>query len=234
MNGITQSLPQGVANPNKIAEVLNSVSQQERAAEEARLAKRARRAAADSDGHRNSSVSTVGGASTPATMPSDTMADAADKRPTKKEQKKQAEAKASEAQMHKHANETARLAMGGSMAFGGKKKTYSWLNKGKVAPAATPGPTPTPASINTTLNKSATPDSADAARPATAGTATTTPRTVASHDKRFGKWKEESEKSPAIETRDVLLVLEADGRAPKALQLAYTEMSVKKKRHEST
>lgn len=228
VSGRRQSLPNNVATPNKIAEVFQSRSQQERAAEDARIAKRARREAATSEGDTVASTSTTAGPGTPATMPGDSLPDMADKRPTKKEQKKQAEAKASEAQMHKHANETARMAtmgMGNALAFGKKKKTYSWLNSNsKAAVGATPGPAPTPSSINTTLNKITTPESTDVARPSTATTATT----VASSSTEFGAWREDSEKSPAIEARDVLLVLEADGKAPRALQEAYVERSRKK------
>lgn len=195
--------------------MFQTVSQRERAAEEARLGKRAQRSKSASDARRSGSVSAPGGPGTPATTQGDSLPDNTDKKPTKKEQKKQAEAKASEAQMHKHANETARLAMGSGTMFGKKKKTYSWLNSGSKA---APTPIPTPAKINNALNESAT-ETSGPVRPGTAGTTTT----VASSGKGFGEWKEEGEKARGIQKRDLLLALEADGKAPKALHKAYAK-----------
>ena len=106
--------------------------------------------------------------------------------------------------------------MGGGGAFG-KKKTYSWLKTSGPKPAPTPIAT-TPAKINTALNETAT-ETGGSVRPGTAGTTTT----VASSGTHFGEWKEEGEKSAGIQKRDLLLVLEADGKAPRALQKAYTK-----------
>ena len=183
--------------PHRIAEVFRKIAQQERKAEEARLAKRARRSAA----------SAPGGASTPGVMtpgapetPTATLMDS-EKKITKKDRKLQ-ESKFSEAQQQKSANETARLATSGGMGarLGKKKgKTYDWLNPGAAAstpakPTASAGP-----------SASGTPASS---RPAAAPL------------KTLGQWDED--KDSGIQARDVLLVLETDGKAARSLQRAYS------------
>lgn len=133
------------------------------------------------------------------------MADAAlaaalesEKKTTKKE-RKLAESKFSEQQQHKSANEAARMAVSGLLGnrFGGKKqRTYDWMKGGGGSPAVTPG------------------------KPSASGatTAAGTPGPERSKsvpaEKVFGQWDED--KDAKIQARDVLLVLEGDGRASRS------------------
>lgn len=112
------------------------------------------------------------------------------------------ESKFSEAQQHKSANETARLATTGKLGggMGAKKgKTYSWLSGG--------GALSTPAKSTASAGTSA------------AGTPASN-RPAAAPLKLLGQWDES--KDPGIQTRDVLLVLETDGKATRSLQRAYS------------
>lgn len=129
-----------------------------------------------------------------------------EKKVTKKDRKIQ-ESKFSEAQQHKSANETARLAtsgaLGGRFGLGGKKgKTYSWLSGGAGGSAVSTPVKPT-----------------TSAGPSAAGTPASS-RPTAAPLKVLGQWDEE--KDPGIQRRDVLLVLETDGKAPRSLQRAYS------------
>ena len=202
--------------PNLVAQSLRKQAQQERTIDEIRLQKRAKRAAdaaASGDAGRTPSASTPG-PSTPGLIAPDS-----DKKTSKKELRKAAEAKATEAQQHAHANETARLAMGGSgISFGGKKKTYSWMNAGSGS--STPkgfGPS----RINTSANNS------NPASPGTAGGASASGPGVLSVGKRFGEWREDKEKGEGIQLRDVLTVLETAGKADRVIQRAYVKMGTK-------
>lgn len=185
---------------HKIAEVFRRVSQADRAAEEARLAKRARRSAsANPDAIRSGSLSTPGALDIASMSPLEV-----EKKTTKKD-KKLAESKFTEAQQHKSANETARGALGS--LIGKKGKSYSWMTGGTNTPKAASSPAPTPARINsaTAASTSSTPNGT---RPAAA------PR-----GGQFGDWDEDKE--PSIQARDVLLVLETDGKAPRSLMKGY-------------
>ncbi len=65
-----------------------------------------------------------------------------EKAPTKKEQKKKAEAKINEAATHAAANVTTAQFLGGGGGLFGKKKKYSWMNQipgGSASGASTPG-----------------------------------------------------------------------------------------------
>ena len=183
--------------PHRIAEVFRKIAEQERKAEEARIAKRARRSAAlASGGARTPGVMTPGAPETPTATLMDS-----EKKITKKDRKLQ-ESKFSEAQQHKSANETARLATTGQLGgrLGTKKgKTYSWYTGG--------GAVATPAKSTASAGPSASGTPASS-RPATAPL------------KILGQWDED--KDPGIQARDVLLVLETDGKAARSLQRAYS------------
>jgi hypothetical protein len=125
----------------------------------------------------------------------------AEKKTTKKE-RKLAESKFSEQQQHKSANEAARMAVSGLLGsrLGKNKKTYGWMNSGKGGiHAVTPG-VPV-ASGNTSVVGTPGPER---------------PRAGTTKEKQssFGQWDEE--KDTKIQARDVLLVLESDGRASKS------------------
>ncbi|KAL9623001.1 MAG: hypothetical protein Q9160_002719 [Pyrenula sp. 1 TL-2023] len=195
---------ENVIAPNRMAEYFRKVSEADRKAEEARLAKRAKRksAAITNDAGVPSSTSTPG-PSTPLPTPSEP-----EKRPTKKAMKA-AEAKFTEAQQQKSSNETVRMATGGiSGRFG--KKQYSWLQSNK-----THSPSPPAATSNVNINMSLEDDAPRQSN------ATTKPPTVRPA-RQFGEWNEEAEQqSRGIRLRDLLLVLEGDGKATKALLRAY-------------
>jgi hypothetical protein len=185
---------------HKIAEVFRRVSQADRAAEEARLAKRARRSAsANPDAVRSGSISTPGALDIASMSPLES-----EKKTTKKD-KKLAESKFTEAQQHKSANETARGALGS--LIGKKGKSYSWMTGGTNTPKAVSSPVPTPAKINAAIAASSSSAQTGVGPAAT------------SKGGQFGDWDEEKE--PGIQARDVLLVLETDGKAPRSLMKGY-------------
>jgi len=128
-----------------------------------------------------------------------------DKKPTKKD-KKLLESKFSEAQQHKSANETARGALGG--IIGKKGKSYSWMTGGSNTPKSVSSPAPT-ASKASTSNAAASSSSAPNGVWVNAG----------SRRSQFGDWDEHTE--PGVQTRDVLLVLATDGKAPRSLMKGY-------------
>lgn len=204
-NGINGGHRSKVIAPNPMVEFFRKISEADRKAEEARLAKRAKRKSAMSNDSGALSTATTPGPSTPVPIPSEP-----EKRPTKKAIKA-AEAKFTEAQQQKSSNETVRLATGSTFnRFGKGKKTYSWLNKGNNA-SPSPAATVSNANINMSLEDDAPQPSSVAAKPPTV-------RPV----RQFGEWNEEAEqRSRGIRLRDVLLVLEGDGKATKALLRAY-------------
>ena len=191
--------------------------------EEGRAAKRARRSAnaiLGSDSVRSGSVGpSTPGATTPAGPVSEKApAPEVEKKTNKKEMKKQAEAKATEADQHQHAVETARMAtnsLTSGVRFGGKRKEYSWLKK----PAIGGSGFSTPSRINTNVS-STNPDSAGT----TGGTsgAKSGRSTLARAARGLGDWREDGEKGSGIQVRDVLVMLELEGRGLKNVQRAYS------------
>ncbi|KKK16980.1 hypothetical protein P175DRAFT_0431108 [Aspergillus ochraceoroseus IBT 24754] len=179
--------------------------------EEARAAKRAKRSASAILGEggttRSESVDIPGsGASTPIGERAPSM----DKKGlSKKEARKLIDAKANEAQQHQQSVETARMATN-SMLSGsrfGSKKTYSWLNRG---PAAGSGFS-TPTRVNTAAPSTTT------EKPSRPGEPTNVPT------KRLGVWREDKEKGAGIQVRDILFMLELDGRGSRHIQKAYSK-----------
>jgi hypothetical protein len=188
---------------HKIAEIFQQMSRTDRAAEEARLAKRARRSASTNpDAVASSSVLTPGALDIASMSPLES-----EKKATKKD-KKLAVSKFTEAQQHKSANETARGALGS--LIGKKGKSYSWMTGGTNTPKAVSSPAPTPARINAALGAS------------TSSTPNGVRTTAASRGVQFGDWDEDKE--PGIHARDVLLVLETDGKAPRSLMKGYNAL----------
>lgn len=189
--------PASTAHP--ITSVFQKVSNANRASEQARLAKRAKRGAGKpADIGAANGAATQSGVQTPVAAPAEPP-----KRLTKKD-KKAAETKLSGAQQQKSANETARMAMG--LGSSNKFKKYSWLqNGGAASPAASPGPTP---------NRSNAGLSSTASTPGSVRTGAS-----AGRGKQFGEWDENDDR--AVQARDVLLVLETDGKAIKALSKGY-------------
>lgn len=182
-----------------IVSVFRKVSNANRASEQARLAKRAKRSAARlPDAGGSSGAATPAGAQTPLVAPAEP-----EKRLSKKD-RKAAETKLTDAQQQKSANETARMAMGLG-ATGKFQKQYSWLKSSSaVSPAASRGQTPT---------RNAAPNSGTST-PRGGRTASMIPR-----GRQLGEWNENEDST--IQARDVLLVLESDGKAIKTLSKGY-------------
>ncbi|KAJ5126515.1 hypothetical protein N7448_007294 [Penicillium atrosanguineum] len=155
------------------------------------------------------------GAATPApdSAPSTPMAERApsfDKKSmTKKEARKLVDSKASEAQQHQQSVETARMATN-SMLSGrmfGSKKSYSWLKPGGSSSGFSTPSRPNPSATPTTgPEKSSRPGEQTPA---------------ANQAKRLGTWREDQEKGAGIQVRDILFMLEADGRGTKHIQKGY-------------
>lgn len=129
--------------------------------------------------------------------------DIAEKAPTKKEQSKKAQAKVNEAASHAAANNTT-----AAFLFGGKKKKkYAWMTAGGAGSgASTPGRPVIPGIGNPTGPPVPEKLTVDGVR-------------------RLGSWREDSEKGKNIQLRDLIFVLEQDGRQKKALQLAYLALA---------
>ena len=133
------------------------------------------------------------------------------KKPTKKELKRQDQARQTEAQLHAQANMAANMAVGGkgsSVMFGGKKKTYSWMNAGK--PAAT------------SLGPSGRSQTSTQAPGTPVGGSTGVSNSTSI--RRWGDWKETGEKGAGIHMRDLVLVLEKEGKFARNLQRAYSKL----------
>lgn len=130
---------------------------------------------------------------------------------TKKEARKMMDNKASEAQQHQQSVETARLATNSMLSGGrfGAKKSYSWLkpggsSSGFASPSRPAPPTPTPGPEKSSTGKSGE----VAAGPS---------------KRRLGTWREDQEKGAGIQVRDILFMLEADGRGTKHVQKGYSK-----------
>jgi hypothetical protein len=193
--------PGGLKYGNEIVSALRNAALKEREFEEARLRKRNRRNNAGDVTPRQGSVA-------PGT-PGSVAPEIPEKAPTKKEQKKKAEAKVNEAASHAAANVTTAQFLGGGSGLFGKKKKYSWMTGGSGGPASgasTPGRIMTQGLPGTPAGPvvSAAPD-----------------RLTSDGARRLGTWREDKEKGTGIQIRDWITVLEADGREKRALQRAY-------------
>lgn len=140
--------------------------------------------------------------------------------------------KASEAQQHQQSVETARMATN-SMLSGrvfGTKKSYSWLQRGPGAGggggggggSGTGSGFSSPSRLNTGGANSSGSGGEKSGRP---GESTSTA------PKRLGGWREDNEKGAGIQVRDILFMLELDGRGGRHVQKAYSK-DVKEERAE--
>ena len=177
--------------------------------EDARATKRARRNAnailGDNVSSRAPSVDMSN--SGPATPTGDKVPGLDKKGVSKKEAKKQLDSRASEAQQHQQSIETARMATNNMMSgrMFGSNKTYSWLNRGTPSASSFSSPR-----VNTSALSGGTDKGG---RSADTGMATSS--------KRLGDWREDKEKGSRIQIRDILFMLEQDGRGLKHVQKAY-------------
>lgn len=173
--------------------------QRARSAEDARLAKRQKRAAStksqdNKDGENAESVEQI-----VANMNAE-----AEKKTTKKE-RKAADAKLNEQQQHRSANEAARMATSGLIGrgFGGKtSKSYSWMTGGGAGSTAGRAASTSSQALGTSMSTPTGDTAAGSRQPAV-------PR-----GRRFVPWDEE--KDPGIQARDVLSILESDGKAARS------------------
>ena len=136
---------------------------------------------------------------------------------TKKEAKRQADAKATEAQQHAATNRTSNMALGfgGGSLFGGKK--ISWL-AGKGDQSGSNG-FPVPPRVNTS-NKG------ESRNPTLAGSAGAGGQ-LPSGNRKYGDFREDKETGAGIQLRDLVSVLETDGKEKKALARAYSKLGVR-------
>lgn len=183
-----------------LVSIFQKVSSADRASEKARLARRAKRNAA-----KGGETGSSGGATTPAGAQTPTAPPPQPEKRLSKKDRKAAESRMTDAQQQKSANETARMAMG--LGTTGKfQKQYSWLkNSSAASPAASRGQTPTRANAGSNSGTST---------PGGGRTAPSIPQR-----KMLGEWSENEDR--AIQARDILLVLESDGKAIKALSRGY-------------
>ena len=187
-----------IAFPNPVAEALRKAGQEERAAEQERLAKRARRSAAGSISSESGSLGTaVPGLG----LLGDRAPEVDVKRaPNKKEQKRQAEAKATEAQQHAATNKTT------NMALGLKKK--SWMSGGGGGGGGG-GSLGLPRVNTQGLPRSSTANGTGGQLPPV---------------KKYGDFREDKEHGKGIQLRDIVSVLETDEKEKKALAKAYSRL----------
>lgn len=203
------------AVPNTLADKYLVLSTKDMSNEQARAAKRAKRNAdaiinETNPGSRTPSLDMGSGAATP-TSQAAAVAMALDKKGiTKKEAKKQLDARASEAQQHQQSVETARKALSSTLFGGSKKRNYSWLNKGAAANNVS-SPRPHSPALGGAAASSAT-DRHERKRNDSTATAAVS---------RLGDWREDN--AAGIQVRDILFMLEQDGRGSRHVQKAYSK-----------
>lgn len=184
--------------------------EKDNSSEEARASKRAKRSASailGEGGTKSESRETPGSA--PSTPVAEKAPSLDKKSVSKKEAKKMVDARASEAAQHQQSVETARMATNSMLSsrMFGTKKSYSWLNRGPAtgsgfsSPSRANAATPAPGSE----------------KPGRSGET----NTVTS--KRLGTWREDKEKGAGVQVRDILFMLELDGRGSRHVQKAYSK-----------
>ncbi|KAK2783427.1 hypothetical protein FQN53_009190 [Emmonsiellopsis sp. PD_33] len=204
---------------NNIAKKSRKLIEKDISYEEGRASKRARRSADAILGGDSSRAGSVGIGTPGAATPTGTER-APDVPKTSKKDMKKAESKVTEAVQHQQSVETARMAtnnLTSGVRFGGKKKTYSWLTSG--SPAASRSGFSTPSRTSTAA--AATPGAA-AAKPS-GGTPAGAAKPIG---KQIGDWREDDkDRGTGIQIRDILFMLEVDGKGLKHLQKAYAKGS---------
>lgn len=197
---------------NEVIIALRRQALKEREAEEGRLKRRLERASGTSTSSRQASIVSTPGSVAPETV---------EKMTTKKDLKKKAEARVSEAASHAAANVTTAQFLGSGSGLFGKKKKYSWMNPTPVSGGSnsfaggssnTQRKTGSGHSVSTTIVSS--------------GISNISPveRLTIEGSRRLGTWREDREKGAGVQLRDWITVLENDGHEKKALQHAYTKL----------
>ncbi|KAG8529011.1 uncharacterized protein KY384_006700 [Bacidia gigantensis] len=188
----------GMKGPqNAVAQALQRLARAERTAEEARLVKRKKRAEAADGSPAGSGSLGASEPGTPATLP-----DAPIEMPKKSALKNQKKAP-TEQQAFAASNNTMRMALGLGSAMG---KKLAWMQKDT-------GPS------NPYLQKpKVDTKKSDAAN----ALGSNLPKS-----RNFGNFREDGEGGAGIQVRDVISVLEHDGKEKKALQRAYAKLESK-------
>ena len=205
----SQAISTTLTYPNCQVEALQKQMKEAQSAEQERLRKRRRREEAKSKDP-NRSESTAPDASTPGSSAviGERAPDVENVKGGKKLSKRAAAAQATEAQQHAATNQTVAGALGlGGNIFGGKK--ISWLMGGSKGPKSGPALARTMSGIPSS------------------GAATATKKETSNipEARSFGAFREDHEGGRGIQLRDVLSVLESDGRDKKILCKAYAKLS---------
>ncbi|MCJ1284889.1 hypothetical protein MMC26_004226 [Xylographa opegraphella] len=205
-----------IAFPNQTVQILRKFTTIERSIEEERASKRSKRTVnglLSGDISRSASVSgATPGPGTPGTL-GERAPDVDAKKLSKKDQKKQADSKATEAQQHAATNQTLKMQLGGT--FG--KKQPSWLTNTKATASASGFPVQSRmVSGSQSHNKSA-----NGAGPNGAGG-------LPQNKRQFGDFREDKEGGAGIQMRDVVMVLDPEPKEKKTLAKAYVRLSSKR------
>ncbi|MCJ1289038.1 hypothetical protein MMC34_000570 [Xylographa carneopallida] len=205
-----------IAFTNQTVKVLRKLTTTERSIEEERASKRSKRTVnglLSGDAGRSGSVSGAApGPGTPGTM-GERAPDVDVKKLSKKDQKKQADSKATEAQQHAATNQTLKMQLGGS--FG--KKQPSWLTNTK----ATPSVSGFPIQSRMTSGGQSHGKSAGGTGPNGAGG-------LPQNRRQFGDFREDKEGGAGIQMRDVVTVLDPESKEKKTLAKAYVRLNSKR------
>lgn len=202
------SVAPDVTFAGKMIPALHKSTGVDRSGEEARAAKRAKRVASllTQEGARAGSASVgTSGPSTPGVL-GDRAPEVEVRKGSKKDQKKQAEAKATEAQQHAATNQTMNMQLG----FGKKK---SWMTSTRDTSASN---FPVPSRMNTNFSSKKTSNGVGA------NGAGGLPK------RQFGDFQEDKETGAGIQLRDVVMVLDPEWKEKKTLAKALTKLSAKR------
>ena len=202
-----------IAFPNQVAQTLSKLSEDSKGVEDERRSKRSKR---NVNGILSGEVGRLGSvAGSPGPAALGTTQDRAPEIETppvkkglsKKEQKRQENAKATEAQQHAATNSATNMALGG---FG---KKFSWMTT-KNAPTNTAFASPPRLNSSSQVSKGA---AAGAENPG---------NTIAG--KGPGEFREDRETGSGIQIRDVVAVLELDMKEKQAMAKAFNRMAAKR------
>ena len=205
----SQSTVRTLTYPNLQAEALHKQMNEARLVEQERSRKRRRREEAKSkDSSRPGSTVPDLIVPNPNSSIGERAPDVETLKGGKKLTKRAAAAQATEAQQHAATNQALAGALG-SIGFGGRKSGPSWL-----------------------LGGSKTPKSGPALARTMAGMSSSNAMTIAKEEtsnlpeaRSFGVFREDHEGGRGIQLRDVLSVLESDGKDKKILSRAYAKLS---------
>lgn len=198
-----------VAYASPLPAFLKSIATTDREAEKKRLERRKRRDKA----RQSSVVDEVASPNTAGASPATPSATTGAAKMTKKELAKQKGAQQTEDYMHRQANQTAALALGGG------SKRYSWMTSGAATAAPTLGAGVGLGRGNATVSR-------------TNSASTILPQEDAGlkskeYWKKFGEFREDGPKGKGVQIRDWITVLEREGMERKTLARCYAKLSSK-------